>query len=115
MSGVDMSELVGNKKVSEMTDAERRSAECFFAKQAIRSAMLPWGPGWAHLTPEVRKALLLLAIVEYMSGQCWCGEAGLACQRGVGWTAEDCWRVLEICKHPWSNGEYGLEMARMAL
>lgn len=108
-----MSKLV-DKKRAEMTDGERREAECFFASHAIRSAMLPWGPGWERLDPETRKACLMLAIVEYMCGQSWQEDAGLPRQRGVGWDAEDCWRVLEVCKHWSMDGTYGPSLARMA-
>lgn len=109
-----MNKLAHGKKVSEMTDGERREAECFFASHAIKSAMLPWGPGWAHLTPETRKAFLMLAIVEYMGGQCWCEDAGMPRQRDVGWTADDCWLVLEVCRHWSMDGDFGMGMARMA-
>ena len=112
-----MSKLVRDKKFSEMTDEEQRSAECFFATYAIRSAMRSWGPAWDKLDVETRKAYLVKAAVEYMCGQTWCSEerdGRLPRQRGVGWTAEAVWRVLEVCVN-WSHqGACGMDLARMA-
>ena len=48
--------LVIGKKVSEMTDGERREAECFFASHTIKSAMLAWGPAWVKLDVQTREA-----------------------------------------------------------
>jgi len=105
--------LTIGKKVSEMSDFERREAECFFASHAIASAMRQWGIAWSKIDIETRKAYLMLAAVEYMCGHSWNPEAGIPRQEGVGWSAEDCWRVLEVCSH-WSYGKYDQELERMA-
>ena len=85
------------------------------AKRAIRSAIvMGWGPrGWERLDEETREALLLFEIVKYMSGRQWNEDKGIDCQRGMGWTSEDCIDVLSYCKQRSLDGRFGKNLLRM--
>lgn len=109
-----MSFSAQGKHASAMSDAERREAECFFAAKAIESVLQSWGPGWDYLGLEMREACLVLAIVQIMCGKNWSSQRGLPCQRGVGWSAEDCWRVLETCES-FDDPNRGLDHFRLSI
>ena len=80
------------------------------ASMAIAHAMSYWGKAWGHITTDMRETFLQNEIVQLASGHTWNDDGGLPRQRDNGWTAVECFEILEICKHWSSTHDYlGIE------